>query len=681
MRLFIFLFVTLIILTLPGCKPRQSPSEHIYNKGVEYQFANQPKEAVEQFKKALAIDPKHEDACLQLAYIYEEQYNDKKKAIEYYNRFLEISSNERLKENVKLWIEDAKASLIKETPDTKDAFTDLDPITRKRVKKIIAEKEEHYQKLLEQRDKKLKSKDSRELESLKETLGSYKLEIVELKDKVENLTIERNDLQKKVREKQTQAKIAEVLDSPELKGGAKKMKQNLIELKSEYEGLKVQLQQEKSRANQLEEENVKVRQQLAKARKIKLSSDKTKALTAQVKELEEKNRELADQLKIMESSKKSVEELAEVEKRKDDEIKKLQEQILGLKKERTDAIIARNTEAQKCVELEEQIKELIKHSDSLQGDKDFINENRELRLQIAKLTTQYNDMSIKKASFEQQVNELENELESYKKVPQAAKPVIGSEFKDLSEEILQMQSSIAEKDKQIEHKDKQIDILKEEFNEMKSDFDKFKSDKSKDELIEDLNKKLSLHSHANRKLKLDVIKLNKEINKYKHIEDSMKALTLDMKKLNSDISDKNRIINELSLKNQKYNEAHKAALVKIRKLEVENRQMSSKIRQAVSTVSQRSKYPKPTSKTSYSNNSNLKNILPKKEPISVMRKKTVKRRVKTYRVRRGDSLSSIAARVYGDKNKWQLIYSENRDILSRPNSLKEGQILIIPLGN
>ena len=50
----------------------------------------------------------------------------------------------------------------------------------------------------------------------------------------------------------------------------------------------------------------------------------------------------------------------------------------------------------------------------------------------------------------------------------------------------------------------------------------------------------------------------------------------------------------------------------------------------------------------------------------------------TYRVQRGDSLSVIAQRLYNDNRKWQLIYDANRDQLSTPNSLREGQILKIP---
>ncbi len=81
MRIFIFLLIALVIIGLPGCKPKQSPAEHIYNQGSDYLIENKPKEALEQFQKALAIDPNHEDACLKIAYIYEEQFKENYKAI------------------------------------------------------------------------------------------------------------------------------------------------------------------------------------------------------------------------------------------------------------------------------------------------------------------------------------------------------------------------------------------------------------------------------------------------------------------------------------------------------------------------------------------------------------------------------------------------------------------------
>ena len=51
-----------------------------------------------------------------------------------------------------------------------------------------------------------------------------------------------------------------------------------------------------------------------------------------------------------------------------------------------------------------------------------------------------------------------------------------------------------------------------------------------------------------------------------------------------------------------------------------------------------------------------------------------------YQVKRGETLRSIAGydSVYGDREKWRLIYDANRDKISNPNHLVPGQLLEIP---
>ena len=52
--------------------------------------------------------------------------------------------------------------------------------------------------------------------------------------------------------------------------------------------------------------------------------------------------------------------------------------------------------------------------------------------------------------------------------------------------------------------------------------------------------------------------------------------------------------------------------------------------------------------------------------------------VATYTVKKGDTLSSIAKKHYGDAGKWQAIYEANRSSLPSPKALRLGQTLIIP---
>jgi nucleoid-associated protein YgaU len=51
---------------------------------------------------------------------------------------------------------------------------------------------------------------------------------------------------------------------------------------------------------------------------------------------------------------------------------------------------------------------------------------------------------------------------------------------------------------------------------------------------------------------------------------------------------------------------------------------------------------------------------------------------KTYTVVKGDSLSKIAKREYGDVNKWHKIFEANKDVIDDPDMIEVGQDLIIP---
>jgi|ERR1700730_13351735 nucleoid-associated protein YgaU len=51
---------------------------------------------------------------------------------------------------------------------------------------------------------------------------------------------------------------------------------------------------------------------------------------------------------------------------------------------------------------------------------------------------------------------------------------------------------------------------------------------------------------------------------------------------------------------------------------------------------------------------------------------------RTYTVVKGDSLSKIAKREYGDANKWRTIYEANRDLIKDPDLIYPGQSLRMP---
>lgn len=49
-----------------------------------------------------------------------------------------------------------------------------------------------------------------------------------------------------------------------------------------------------------------------------------------------------------------------------------------------------------------------------------------------------------------------------------------------------------------------------------------------------------------------------------------------------------------------------------------------------------------------------------------------------YTVKRGDSLSKIAKRIYGDPMKYDKIFKANKPLLKDPNKIYPGQVLRIP---
>jgi nucleoid-associated protein YgaU len=51
---------------------------------------------------------------------------------------------------------------------------------------------------------------------------------------------------------------------------------------------------------------------------------------------------------------------------------------------------------------------------------------------------------------------------------------------------------------------------------------------------------------------------------------------------------------------------------------------------------------------------------------------------KTYKVKAGDTLSSIAKTQLGDSNKWRAIFTANKEKLQNPDALYEGMDLLIP---
>jgi nucleoid-associated protein YgaU len=51
---------------------------------------------------------------------------------------------------------------------------------------------------------------------------------------------------------------------------------------------------------------------------------------------------------------------------------------------------------------------------------------------------------------------------------------------------------------------------------------------------------------------------------------------------------------------------------------------------------------------------------------------------KTYKVKVGDTLSSIAKELLGSAQRWRELYEANTDIIDDPNTIQPGIVLQIP---
>jgi nucleoid-associated protein YgaU len=51
----------------------------------------------------------------------------------------------------------------------------------------------------------------------------------------------------------------------------------------------------------------------------------------------------------------------------------------------------------------------------------------------------------------------------------------------------------------------------------------------------------------------------------------------------------------------------------------------------------------------------------------------------SYTVVKGDSLSKIAKRIWGDASLWPTIYDANRATIKDPDLIHPGQVLVIPV--
>lgn len=126
----VLLGLMLCLLVSPGCGSRDKETNRRYGihvqRGVEAYTRGDYRDALKFFQKALQFNTDDPQVYLYIGELYDDYLGDKLKAIEYYKRFLERSSDEELNAWVKEWIADAEAAAAGVAPQT-DLVTGGDP--------------------------------------------------------------------------------------------------------------------------------------------------------------------------------------------------------------------------------------------------------------------------------------------------------------------------------------------------------------------------------------------------------------------------------------------------------------------------------------------------------------------------------------------------------------------------
>lgn len=79
-----------------------------YNLALTYEDTQRYAEAAQEYEKALELEPFNADICYNLGILYDDRIKDKKKAVVYYQKFLELSPEGEDAQKVRNWITRAK---------------------------------------------------------------------------------------------------------------------------------------------------------------------------------------------------------------------------------------------------------------------------------------------------------------------------------------------------------------------------------------------------------------------------------------------------------------------------------------------------------------------------------------------------------------------------------------------
>ena len=570
MRPLSLLLVLLLLLSCPSCKRAPSRAERVYKQALEFKDADQTESALQYLRRAIELDPTFEDPYLDLASIYESA-GDYNNAIEWYQKYLQVTKDPRMKQLAQNWLADVRALAAEQAGQpagspAKPAAPATPAAASELVSAAIAKEREQLQREFSAREKNLAQQHERALNDLKDELRKLKTANTELQDKVDQLAQERDSLAERLKKAGNLKDIADVFSNPSYAptDRERELTQMLADARKEADQWRASVQNIERTAQQNAEQLVRVRQQLAEAQRGIILSPTGDASSAQLIALRSENAELKRKLDALQSSASSA---AAAQSAARAGLPDLSEEI---------------TKMQQTIEMQ---KALLARRDA----------------KIAQLEAAASAAPLSSPSRSSDAN-----------------------LKELIDEL----------NRQLLAKDKQIAALEASLRTAPPASPSY-----------DLSAELQRKDQLLREYAARIQQLERQ--QYAYTDTTPAAPPPSYQPYSTPVSTPSTppLYQPIG-----YNDSYRSAPASPA---------------TTAPTSPTTSYTPPPPRTAAPAAPSTAQRTPTRPP-------------RAYRVRRGDSLASIAQNVYGDRNKWNIIFAANRDILRRADYLREGQILYIP---
>ena len=620
MRFIVCLLALAALAVCPGCGKPKSKAEQLCEKAVEQKDLQRYDEAQRLFRRAVDADPAFDKPYFELGEMNEVVLGNYAESVTWYEKFLGVTKNEEMKKKVSDIVKDLRNELRTAPAGTGPGGSEsIAGPAKGALDKALVEERAKLEREFSIRQKAFAAQKDREFDQLKEELRKLKSDNIEFENKVRDLKIERDAAAKKAETTRGQEEIAKLLTSTTFTGTDKERElgQKLLELQAANDKARADFGTERAKTQQVEAKLVRLQQQVGESgHAAPADPDAQKRMT----ELQDENKRLTEQVSLL---KRSADDASSAVTTRADSATR--DTIARLKSDLADAAKEKEQLKADKQRAEDDARAMKKQADDLASAATSSNasgvsatdDNRKLRLQIEKITGEYNDLSAKLTASEQHSKTIEDDLEKLRTLQPATKDAAEGGFSDLSDEIKKMQGTIDTQKRLIVKRDTDINSLTEQNIRLQRQMDGKQAPESSRQLIEELNQQLQA-----RQDRID--QLNRDLEQAK----AGGAASADAVNVSSTTP-----------------------------------MTGSPVSPAPPTALPGST---PTTRASAGT------------PAATHTAAALPHGTRTYRVQSGDTLGIIAQKAYGDRNKWMQIFNYNRKQLPTASALRVGMDLYIP---